>query len=189
MPSFANESENFVPVVVGERGSRDLLASDQAIKAVAARTLEQIGPRLDKSEITTEERKRVLAEQAAAFGLKPEEVDKAIRAWGAKATDPYDIGLAALYERNYPKAEERFKESLEIRRQERNKAQAKVAEAAFFLGQALLDQGKYLEAIVAYRESLEAGGEHDTTLNNIGMALLKAGDLQGSASWLRAHWS
>jgi tetratricopeptide (TPR) repeat protein len=185
VPPFANESESFVPVVLGERGSRDLLASDQAIKAVAARTLEQLGPRLDKSEITDEERKRVLAEQAAAFGLKPEEVDKAIRAWGTKAEDPYDAGLAALYERNYPKAVERLTESLELRRQERAEADAKVAEAAFFLGQTLYEQGNYREAAAAYRESLDAGGEESIGLNNLGLALLKAGDLQGASSPLQ----
>lgn len=181
VPSFANESENFVAVVLGERGNRDLLASDQAIRALATRTLEQLGPRLDKSEITEEERKRVLAEQAEAFGLKPEEIDKAVRAWGAKTQDPYDAGLAALYEKNYPHAEERLKKSLEVRRQERDEAQAKVAEAAFFLGSALCDQGKYQEAVSPYQESLEAGGEHYTRLNNLGIALLKAGDLQGAA--------
>jgi len=180
VPSFANESENYVLAVVGERGNRDLLASDQAIKALAARTLEQIGPRLDKSEITDEERKRVLTEQAAAFGLKPDEVDKAIRAWGTKATDPYDAGLAALYERNYPKAAERLAESLESRRKELIEAKAKVAESALFLGIARYEQGQYREAVSAYRESLEADGEHISALSNLGAALLDLGDLEGA---------
>jgi tetratricopeptide (TPR) repeat protein len=180
VPSFANESENYVPAVLGERGNRDLLTSDQALKAMAARTLEQIGPRLDKSEITQEERKRVLTEQAAAFGLKPEEVDQAIRVWGVKATDPYDAGLAALYERNYPKAAERLEASLEGRRKELNAAKAKIAEAALFLGKARYEQGQYKEAISAYRESLEAGGEHLSVLYNLGQALLDLGDLEGA---------
>jgi len=184
VPSFANESENFVEVVLGERGNRDLLASGQAIKAMTAGIVEQLGPRLDNSEITDEERKRVLAEQAAAFGLKPEEVDKAIRIWGAKAQDPYDAGLAALYARNYPEAEERLKKSLEVRRQERDEAQMKVAEAAFFLGRVLYDQGKYLEAAAAYQESLEAGGEDDIALNDLGVVLLQAGDLKSAGSYL-----
>lgn len=185
IPSFANESENYVPAVVGERGNRDLLASDQALKALAARTLEQIGPRLDKSEITDEERKRVLNDQAAAFGLKPDEVDKAIRAWGAKATDPYDAGLAALYERNYPKATERLEESLESRRKELNKAQVRVADAAMFLGMARYEQGQYKEAISAYREALEAGGESVGALSNLGLALLDLGDLESAQSPLQ----
>jgi len=180
VPSFANESENYVPAVVGERGNRDLLASDQAIKALAARTLEQIGPRLDKSEITNEERKRVLTEQAAAFGLKPDEVDKAIRAWGAKTQDPYDAGLAALYARNYPEAEEHLEESLKVWRRKQAEAQAKIAERAFFLGQSRYEQGKYREAAAAYQESIEAGGENDLKLTNLGSALLEAGDLQGA---------
>lgn len=95
VPSFANESESFVALVLGERGSRDLLASGQVIKAFTSRTLEQLESRLDKNESTNEEFRRVLAEQAAAFGLKLEEIDKAIRDWGAKARDPHDVGLAA----------------------------------------------------------------------------------------------
>jgi tetratricopeptide (TPR) repeat protein len=185
VPSFANESDNFVEIVVGERGNPDLLASDKVIKASVARTLEQLAPRLDKSEITDEERKRVLIEQAAAFGLKPSEVDEAIRAWGDKAQDPYDAGLAALYARNYPLAEKRLEKSLEARRQERDEAQAKVAEAAFFLGSALAEQGKYREAVAAYQESLEVGGEDHIKLNQLGAALVKAGDLQAAASRLK----
>lgn len=180
VPSFANESENFVEVVLGERGSRDLLASDQAIRAVAARTLEQLGPRLDKSEITDEERKRVLEEQAAAFGLKPEEVGKAVRTWGAKVQDPFDAGLAALYEKNYSKAEEHLEKSLNVRRQERDEAQGKVAEAAFFLGNVFYDQGQYREAAEAYKESLENAGEDATILSKLGIALLDTADLQGA---------
>ena len=38
------------------------------------------------------------------MGITSEEVDKAIRAWGAKTTDPYEAGLAALYARKYDKA-------------------------------------------------------------------------------------
>ncbi|HEX6899143.1 MAG TPA: tetratricopeptide repeat protein [Thermoanaerobaculia bacterium] len=178
VPSFANDSENFVEVVLGERGNRDLLASDQAIKAMAARTLEQLSPKLDKSEITEEERKRVLAEQAANFGMKPEEVDKAIRAWGAKVRDPYDVGLAALYERNYPEAEKSFERSLVIRREKLGEAQVEVAEAAFFLGQVLFAQGKYSKAALSYRESLELAGESVVGLNSLGVALLESGEFR-----------
>src|SRR5262245_22025941 len=185
VPSFANESENFVPVVLGERGSRELLESDQAVEAVTARILEKLGPRLDRSEITEEERKRVLAEQAAAFGLQPDEVEKAIRERAAKAQDPYKAGLSDLFQPNYPKAVEHLSESLKLRKQKKVEADAKVAEAAFFLGQALHEQGKYREAAAAYRDSLEAGGENSIGLNNLGLALLMAGDLQGAAPPLK----
>jgi tetratricopeptide (TPR) repeat protein len=255
VPCFTNESDCFVSVVLGERGSQLLLASSRAIEAMAARVLEKLGPRLEKSKVAEEEHKRVLAQQAAIFGLEPEEIDRAIRAWGTKAKDPYEIGLAALYEGDYPKAEEQLVRSLEIRRKTltdaragiaeavsflgqaraleakaarvvaildprlarsrkvliphrfgpsglyaRNDLQAKeqlaetsgpwrrelveasaeVAEAAFFLGQALYERGKYREAAAVYRESLETGGEDYIELNNLGLALLKAGDLQGA---------
>ena len=52
---------------------------------------------------------------AKQYGLQPEDLDKAIRAWGAKTTDPYDAGLAALYERNYDKATTDLQTSLSKR--------------------------------------------------------------------------
>ena len=34
---------------------------------------------------------------AKQYGLTAEDIDAAIRAWGAKATDPYEVGMEALY--------------------------------------------------------------------------------------------
>lgn len=66
------------------------------------------------------------------------EVDKAIRAWGSKVTDPYDFGLAALYEKNYAEASKQLASSLDIRekREERNlkTVQDGLVDAATLLG-------------------------------------------------------
>jgi predicted nuclease of restriction endonuclease-like RecB superfamily len=48
-------------------------------------------------QASEQQRKEALAEVARSFGLAPEEVDKAIRAWGQQTEDPYEKGLAALY--------------------------------------------------------------------------------------------
>ena len=84
-----------------------------------------------------------------------EEVDKAIRAWGAKATDSYDLGLAALYARNYVSATAKLTDSLKQREEKLaadKKADEKaIADAAFFLGSSLFEQGKYRESATAYQ--------------------------------------
>ena len=84
---------------------------------------------------------------------------KAIRAWGAAATDPYDVGVAALYERSYEKATANLQESLRQREQKLATAQKDVAEdAAFFLGMSLYEQGKYKESASAFQRCLQLTG-------------------------------
>jgi hypothetical protein len=52
---------------------------------------------------------------AKQYGFTSEEFDKAIRACGTKTTDPYDVGLAALYARNHDAATSSLKDSLKQR--------------------------------------------------------------------------
>src|SRR5205085_6075662 len=103
-------------------------------EAMTARVLKEVTPKLDR-QISDEERKPVLKQQAEAVGLKPEEVDQAIREWGKTVTDPYRQGLAALYEKNFPKAEKLLVQSYQTRKDA-------FQDAAFFLGQTLFEQGK-----------------------------------------------
>ncbi|MCP4657659.1 MAG: hypothetical protein GY856_19810, partial [bacterium] len=151
---FADEAENFAPIVLGRRGDRELLTNRDALKAMTASILEELNSRGGKDEITAEDRRAVLEEQAASFGLSPEEVDQAIRSWSERARDPFDKGLAALYAKNYPEAEESLKASLEVREKSLERARAEVigrtaevVEAARFLGQTLRLEGKYRESV------------------------------------------
>lgn len=58
--------------------------------------------------------------------------------------------MAALYERNYAKASDQFAVSLQAREGRLAKDQAAVADAAFFLGQSLYEEGKYEESVAAF---------------------------------------
>jgi tetratricopeptide (TPR) repeat protein len=154
VPSFENESDNFVPVVVSERGDRTALESGTVLVALAARINkasaaspqhgENIGQRADP-----------LSEIARQFGLKPEEVDQAIRAWGQRVQDPYERALAELYAKEYPAAEKDFADSLRQAEQEETEARSRVADRAAFLGETLYDQGKYAQAVSAYQEAID----------------------------------
>jgi tetratricopeptide (TPR) repeat protein len=179
VPPFENESENFVPVVLIERGNRLALESGQALVAITSKVNQANSV---KANQTGDQRsdQTALQDVAREFGLAPEEVDRAIRAWGTKATDPYEKGLAALYERSYPEASKLLASSLEMREQELKLAQNDVGDAAFFLGSSLYQQGHYRESADAYRKALSVRGEDATTLNNLALSLKEAGDYAGA---------
>jgi hypothetical protein len=141
VPPFEDESTNYVPVVTVNRGDRRILEDPTAIRALAARINRENSSK-PKTQDPAEQRREALGTIAQAFGLPPEEVDKAIRAWGEKTNDPYEKGLAALYEKNYPLASQELSKSLEKRENELVKAQAATADAAFFLGQSTYRRGE-----------------------------------------------
>lgn len=176
VPPFSGDEA--VPVVLARKADKDaLLGSSEGRKALEQSILSGLSKlRQAKSEITDEQRRTVLLFQAAAYGLKPEEVDAAIRAAAQKSPDLYEQGLAALYEKNYPVASERLEKALVASEKEFAQAQEKVADRAFFLGQSLYEQGRYQESVVALRRATELRGENAETLNLLGMALESAGN-------------
>jgi tetratricopeptide (TPR) repeat protein len=161
VPSFENESDNFVEVVVVQRGDRAALEDGTVLKAAASQINKANAPKTADQHDSQADRKANLDAVAKQFGLSPEDLDKAIRAWGGITTDPYEAGLAALYARNYDKASVDLQASLKQREENLASDQKKlasdqsgVADAAFFLGQSLQQQGKYKESEVAYERCL-----------------------------------
>src|SRR5208283_1626342 len=132
VPLFENESENFVKVVVVQRGDRLALESGTALAALTAQINKANAPKSADKQAPQEDPKANLAAVAKQYGLTPADLDQAIRAWGAKATDPYEAGLAALYERNYAKASAQLADSLRGREEKLAGDQKAVADAAFF---------------------------------------------------------
>ena len=195
VPPF--EGGGSVPVILAKKADKDaLLGSREGRQAIEQSILSELAKlRQAKSGITEEQRRAVLQAQAAAYGLKPEEIDAAIRGAGQKAPDLYEQGLAALYEKNYPLAAERLgkalaaseKELAEAPESEREAARERVADRAAFLGGALFEQGRYHEAVPAYQRAAELLGEHAATLNQLGTTLLADGDYAGAeAAFKRA---
>jgi Flp pilus assembly protein TadD len=180
VPSFEDKPENFIRVVVVQRGDRAALESGTVMTSLVAKL------NIDNSTRSAEtpaNPKANLVALATQYGLSPEDVDQAIRAWGAKTTDPYDAGLAALYERDYPKASAQLQDSLQQRElkltadtksvlQERQQ----VADTAFFLGASLYEQARYLESARAYQECLRIRNNDVVVMNNLALSLHKAGD-------------
>ncbi|MBL8172498.1 MAG: tetratricopeptide repeat protein, partial [Acidobacteria bacterium] len=176
-PSFDNRADNFVSVIVGQRGDKDLLRSGKAIETITSRVLNGITPKLDQ-QVSDEERRLVLKQQADAFGLTPDDVDRAIREWGKTAKDPYEAGLAALYEKNFPRATELLTQSYELRKEN-------FIDAAFFLGQSLYEQGKYSLAAVKFQEVYGLRKDDAGVMNWLGLSLLEAANYAAAEPLLR----
>ena len=184
VPPFKNKAENFVRVVVMQRGDLAALQNRTVLKAFAEKINKANAPK-SVGKQAAEDPKANLDAVAKQFGLTSDELDKAIRAWGAKTTDPYDVGLAALYARNYDAATSSLKDSLKQREQKFATAQKDVADAAFFLGSSLYEQGKYRESAAAYQRCLQIRPDDATVLNNTAMSLKEAGDYPGAEPLLR----
>jgi tetratricopeptide (TPR) repeat protein len=184
VPPFENETTNFLPLVVAARGDRALLENGKTLTAIAAQINKANSPK-SKDPDPEEQRRESLETVAKSFGLTSGDVDKAIRAWGERATDPYERGLAALYEKKYPLASEELSRSLELREKELGKAKAATSDAAWFLGQAKFEEGKYHESVTAYKKVLDLRPDNSLVLNNLGVSLHKAGDYDGAEPFLR----
>ena len=179
MPSFENETENFVKVVVVQRGDRVALENGAVLAALTAKINKANAPKSANKQ-AVEDPKANLDAVAKQYGLTPDDLDKAIRTWGSKTTDPYDVGLAALYARNYDAATTSLQDSLKKREDKLTadkKADEKaVADAAFFLGQSLYEQGRYRESAAAYQRCLQIRPDDAVVLNNTALSMAEAGD-------------
>jgi tetratricopeptide (TPR) repeat protein len=175
VPPFDNKPDRFVLVVVAQKFDKRLLANPVALRAMTATANSELAPKTAGETITEEQRRAVLVEVAKSYGLGADEIDKAIRAWGAKSKDPYEIGLTALYARNYPLATEQLSKSLEIKESELEQKKAEVADSAFFLGQSLYAQGRYGESANAYRKAAAQRPDDANVMNNLALSLTQAG--------------
>jgi tetratricopeptide (TPR) repeat protein len=175
VPPFENESENYVEVVVVQRGDRAALESGTVLVAAAEQINKANAPKMTSRQPPQEDTREHLDAVARLYGLSPSDLDAAIRAWGEKTTDPYEAGLAALYQRNYPTASMRLGESLQRREAMLAMDQKAVADAASFLGQSLYAEGKYRESARAYQRLLQLRPNDPVVLCNLGVSLTDAG--------------
>jgi len=138
VPPFENDAKNFVPVTLAERGDRACLEDFNCLRAAAAQINKANAPKSVAERSSEEQRGEVLATIAKQFGLKPEEIDRAIRAWGQRTEDPYDKGLAALYEKRYPEASAQLAISFKMRQEAEAAARENAAHAGGATGKRLL---------------------------------------------------
>jgi tetratricopeptide (TPR) repeat protein len=176
IPPFDNNPQNFVSIVIAKKSDRQMLTSGKAVEAIVSRVTREIGSKMDR-QISAEERRLVLEMQAGEFGLTPDEVDRAIREWSRKVTDPYQKGLAELYASNYPEAAKLLTASLDQKIREIEALQNQAANNAFFLGEAQMGQGQYKSATEAFKKALALRPDDGVFLNSLSLAFRMAGNL------------
>jgi hypothetical protein len=90
VPSFEDKPENFVRVVVVQRGDRASLENGTVLISLAEKINKANAPKTSNYQAAREDPKVSLDAVAKQYRLNPDEVDQAIRAWGAKTTDMED---------------------------------------------------------------------------------------------------
>jgi tetratricopeptide (TPR) repeat protein len=187
VPSFKDKPENFVRVVVIQRGDLAMLRDRTALANLAAKINRANASHGAGAQARPKDPKAALEEVSQQYGLKPEELDQAIRAWGSQTRDPYEAGLAALYERNYSEATTELQEGLRARQARLKADQEAVADAAFFLGQSLYKQARYKESATAFQIALQIRPYDALLLNDTGVSLAYSGEYAAAEQlYLRA---
>jgi tetratricopeptide (TPR) repeat protein len=184
VPPFENESQNFASVVLADRTDRALLENGKVVVSVVSKLNLSTAPK-DASNQPAERRANALSQTAATLGVQPSELDRAIRAYGPRATDPYDKGMVALYAGDMANATERLTAALKQREERLEAGKRDAADAAFFLAQALYRQNQYAQAAAMYRKALAYRPGDPATTNNLALALLHTGDYVGAAPLLQ----
>jgi tetratricopeptide (TPR) repeat protein len=175
VPSFQNESDNFVEVVVVLRGDRSALENGIFLRAATAK--------INQADSTSGPNAAMWGAQthldnvAKEYGVSPKDLDQHIRQWGDSTKDPFESGLVALYARSYEKASAELANSLEEREKKLAADRKDVADAAFFLGVSKHEEGKYLESVAAYERCLQLRPDDPTVLNNLAQSVADSGDL------------
>lgn len=176
IPPFENESQNFVTIVLADRGERTALESGRGVAAMVARVNLATSSRDAAAPARPAD---ALNDVAALFGLTPAAVVDAIRRSGTSA-DPYDKGMAALFDGNLDAASDGLAAALKVREAKFESGTRGAADAAFFLAQTLYREGNFSEAADAYRKALKYRPGDPTTTNNLGLTLMQAGDYRGA---------
>lgn len=176
IPPFQNKSDNFVPVIFAERGDKVLLENENALLAIVEKFNIANVPKLVNQQASEMDREKILAEIARDYGLSSEELDEAIRSWSKTVKEPYKKGLANLYSENYSESTDALIESLKLQKTNPEHSKEERLSANLFLGLSLYEQGKYDEAIIAYREALASDEDDIVLLNGLGNALFTIGN-------------
>lgn len=192
IPAFEDKPGNFLPIVVVDKGNREALQDGSVISSLVKKVNQANAPKTAGERQPVPDPKANLALVAAQYGLKPKEIDEAIKAWSKTPRDAEDAGLAAFYLHNYPEASDKLAESLH-REEERVAAtetdlaqqKANLADTARFLGYSLYLQGRFSEAVEADAKALKFKVDDAGLMNDMASALIAAGKLEEAEKILR----
>ena len=169
VPLFDNQSENYVSVVVVERGNRLILEDPKALRAIVSRlNKENVGTASNDGST----RQNALRTVADSFGLSPVDIDKALKAWKV-SDDSFEKGLKNYYLGRYPEAIGDLTDAYSKRR-------ADLRGVLLPLADSLYRASRYPEAVVKYKEAISLSGDDPALLVKLASALEQNGDFEGS---------
>jgi len=112
IPKFDEKPDNFVEVILVERGDRAMLESGKALRSITLQINSTNAKDLTSEQTAQPDPRTALNIVAKQYGLAPEDVDKAVKWWASTSTDEFDRGLAAYYARRFQEAGDEFRSSL-----------------------------------------------------------------------------
>jgi len=121
-------------------------------------------PSKGADDYALEAREQFLANQAAALGFSVEELKSALASWSRSVQNPYQKGLAALYNKQYEEAVRYISESI-------GSSDKETVERYVPLSRAQFELGNYAAAESALRKVLAVHKDDPELLNNLGIVL------------------
>jgi len=165
-------------IVVAPRGSRQVLENARTVAALAARANNlQARKSGDDPPPSDETRQKAIDTVAKDIGLEPKDLRARIEALTATENDPYIRAMGFLNQHAWGQASDLLSDVLKQNpNPHTSEAIEKAGNSAFFLGQALYEQGLYQKSASAYEMASQFRPEDPVILNNEGLSLSKAGD-------------
>ncbi|MGI8770974.1 MAG: tetratricopeptide repeat protein [Acidobacteriaceae bacterium] len=178
IPSFSNRRHAYLKIVVVPRGDERLLENPNVLRSFARRAASPLGVGISSGQPSAIDIPRALAYLSSRYGLPSQDIDSAIRAWGRHATTAYDLGLAALYNLNYPLASVQLGIAKVERREDLDNAvravaikRARYADTVCLLSTSEFAEGKYAAAVENSRECVTYRPSNTEALEVLALSL------------------
>lgn len=168
IPAFDNQADNYVSLVVVERGNRLMLEDPTALRAIASRvTKENLGTA--SNDYST--RQGALKTVADLFGLSTDDIDTALKTW--RVSDSYEKGLKNYYLAHYSEAIGDLTDAYDKRRSD-------LLGVLLPLADSLYRVSRYSEAVLKYKEVIAFSADDPDLLLKLASALEQNGDFDGA---------
>src|SRR6185369_2726387 len=128
-------------------------------------------------DLSPEERKQILGEEAARRGLNVDQLEAALRSF-AETQDPKDKGISAYLKGQYADAEKLLNKAAE-------KNESDFVETLRYLGETQYEAGKYQAAAETLRKALSLQGDDVVLLTLLGNSFVELADWNEAEQMIR----
>ncbi len=172
----ASVPPNVQALVAATKSQVAALQAPVVVKAAVARVNYLQRPRSVTSQQESNTPPKYYLERAAReMGIDPERLESVLQKLQESSPEPYERGMASLYNRDYERAAKQLAEALQKSRQQFPPNPREIANASSFLAQTYFNQAKFEAAAEAYQIAAQARPDDPVILNNLGISLSRAG--------------